>query len=128
MVGLMAYNNIPSQKTASSTDATLAVLNGFDTAAPVHLNNQALVSLTGYLSERGFKNPSAETVAITILTQAKKDGFDPWTVIETVKSASNDTITGIVAEILNTNRFKTSSLGYVRVTTPVEDISRNILA
>lgn len=124
----MAYNNIPSQRTASSTDATLAVLNGFDTATPVHLNNQAVVSLTGYLSEKGFKSPSAETVAITILTQAKKDGFDPWTVIETIKATSNDTITGIVAEILNTNRFKTSSLGYVRVTTPVEDISRNILA
>ena len=123
----MAYNNVPVQKTASSSDASLAVLNGLNSAAPVHINNQALVSLTGYLEEKGFKNPSAETVAVTILTQAKKDGFDPWAVIETIKTATNDAITGIVAEILNTNRFKTSSLGYVRVTTPVEDISRNIL-
>lgn len=124
----MAYNNIPSQKSASSTDASLAVLNGINSAAPVHINNQALVALTGYLESKGFKNPSAETVAITILTQAKTDGFDPWTVIETIKTATNDTITGIVAEIINSNRFKTSSLGYVRITNPVEDIARNILA
>ena len=124
----MAYNNIPSQKTASNSDASLAVLNGINSASTVYINNQALVALTGYLETKGFKNPSADTVAITILTQAKKDGFDPWTVIETIKTASNDTITGIVAEILNSNRFKTSSLGYVRVTNPVEDITRNILA
>ena len=123
----MAYNNIPSQKTASNSDASLAVLNSINSAAPVHINNQALVALTGYLESKGFKNPSSDTVAITILTQAKKDGFDPWTVIETIKTATNDTITRIVAEIMNTNRFKTSSLGYVRVTTPVEDIARNIL-
>jgi len=124
----MAYNNIPVQKTASSSDMSLAVLNGVNSSTSVYINNQALVALTGYLESKGFKNPSADTVAVTILTQAKKDGFDPWTVIETIKTATNDTITSIVAEIINTNRFKTSSLGYVRVTNPVEDIARNIVA
>jgi hypothetical protein len=124
----MAYNNIPIQKSASSSDASVAVLNRTVGGSGVQINNQALVALTGYLGTRGFKNPSAETVALTILTQAKIDGFDPWTVIETIKSADNNVITGIVSEILNSNRFKTSSLGYVKITNPVEDIARNILA
>jgi hypothetical protein len=128
MVGLMAYNNLPTQKSASSSDASIAVLNRTTGSTGVQINNQALISLTGYLETRGFKNPSAETVALTILTQATIDGFNPWTVIETIKSADNNVITGIVSEILNSNRFKTSSLGYVKITTPVEDISRNILA
>jgi hypothetical protein len=124
----MAYNNIPINKQGSSSDASQAVLTGVTNKATVQVNNQALVALTGWLQSRGFQNPSAETVASTILSQAKIDGYDPWTVIETIKTANNNTITGIVSEILNTNRFVSSSLGYVRVTNPVEDITRNILA
>jgi len=124
----MAYNNIPINKPGSSSDASQAILTGVTNRSTVQINNQALVALTGWLQNRGFQNPSAETVASTILAQAKIDGFDPWTVIETIKSADNNTITGIVSEILNTNRFVSSSLGYVKVTNPVEDIARNILA
>jgi hypothetical protein len=37
-------------------------------------------------------------------------------------------ISALVGEILNYNRFKTSSLGITRPPTPAEEIQRNIIA
>lgn len=121
------YTNLPSEKTQSSSDQTLKVFDGVN-SKPTELNNAALTALTGYLESRNFKSPSAEYIAITILKQAKADGYDPFEIIRTLKGSDDVTISSVVAEILNYNRFKTSTLGIVLNTNPVEDISRNILA
>jgi hypothetical protein len=121
------YTNIPSEKTASSSDQTLKVFDGVNSKS-VELNNSALTAMVGFLESRNFKNPSAEFIAITILKQAKADGYDAWEIIRTLKGTDDATLSGTVAEILNYNRFKTSTLGIVQTVSPVEDIKRNILA
>ena len=64
------YNNIPPERTASSSDATLKVFDGVN-SNPIVLNNQALIAMTGFFETRGFKSPSSEFIAIAILKQAK---------------------------------------------------------
>jgi hypothetical protein len=121
------YSNLPSEKTASSSDQTLKVFDGVN-SRPTELNNAVLTAMIGFLESRNFKNPSSEFIAITILKQAKADGYDAYEILRTLKGTDNATLSGIVAEILNYNRFKTSTLGVVQSTSPVEDIKRNILA
>jgi hypothetical protein len=120
------YNNVPNESKPSSSDATLNVFNNYN-SLPTQLNNSALIAMTGFLEKRGFKNPSAETVAITILTQAKKEGYDPMAVLQTLQGASDATLSTTVAQILNYNRFKTSTLGIANTNPVVDAISRNIL-
>jgi hypothetical protein len=121
------YSNLPSEKTASSSDQTLKVFDGVN-SKPTELNNAVLTAMVGFLESRNFKNPSSEFIAITILKQAKTDGYDAYEILRTLKGTDTATLSGMVAEILNYNRFKTSTLGVVQSTSPVEDIKRNILA
>jgi hypothetical protein len=84
--------------------------------------------MIGFLETRGFANESAETIAITILEQAKKDVYNGMEIIETVKGLNQAQLSALVAEILNYNRYKSSSIGIVQGTRLVPNISRNILA
>ena len=84
--------------------------------------------MIGYLETRGFGAESAETISIAILQQAKADGYSPFTILETIKGLDNAELSGLVGEILNYNRFKTSYLGYALAFTPHIEVSRNIVA
>jgi len=123
----ITYNNIPVDKPVSSSDATLKVFDGVN-SNPLQLNNQQLIAMTGLLETRGFKSPSAEYIAIAILKQAKIDGYDGMQILNTLKGSTDVVLSSVVGEILNYNRFKTSTLGLVTNVTPASDIQRNILA
>ena len=121
------YNNVPSQKAASSSDQTLQVFDQYY-QTPVELNNNDLVAMTGFFEKRGFELDAAESTALVILQQAKKDGFSAMQVMDTLSGLSPVEISALVAEILNYNRFKTSSLGTSQHYAPSEEVTRNILA
>jgi hypothetical protein len=95
--------------------------------APIDLNNNELIAMTGFFESRGFGKDAAESTAITILKQAKKDNYSPMQIMDTLSGLSNVEISGLVAEILNYNRFKTSSLGVSQIYSPADDVVRNIL-
>jgi len=121
------YNNIPKDKSASSSDLTLQVFDQYY-QAPVAINNNELVMMTGFFEKRGFDVVAAESTALVILQQAKKDGFNAMQVMDTMSGLSPVEISSLVAEILNYNRFKTSSLGTSQHYAPAEEVVRNILA
>ena len=120
------YNNIPQEKTQSSSDATLMVFDQYY-QAPVELNNNDLVVMKGFFQSRGFDDLSAEITALTILTQAKKDDFNALQIIDTLSGLNNIEISGLVAEIVNYNRYKTSAIGTSQFYAPSEEVVRNIL-
>jgi hypothetical protein len=121
------YNNIPSEKPASSSDQTVEIFNNYYTA-PVNINNNELIALVGLLENKGFDPLSAETTAITILTQAAKDGFKAMEIMDTITGIDNAEITKLVAEIINLNRLKTSQLGIAKTFSVSETVTRNVLA
>jgi len=121
------YNNIPKEKTSSASNQTVQTFDQYYTT-PIYLNNNELTMMTGFFEKRGFDLNSAEATALVILQQAKKDGFSAMQVMDTLTGLTPVEISKLVAEILNYNRFKTSSLGTSQNYAPSEEIVRNIIA
>lgn len=119
------YSNLPTGKTTS--DATVQAFDAYYTA-PLELNASTLAAMVGFFTQRGFDPTSAETVAVIIMKQAKKDGYNPMQILDTLTGVDSLEISALVAEILNYNRVKTSFLGYSKEFTPHDDVQRNVLA
>ena len=84
--------------------------------------------MTGFFESKGFGEVAAESVAITVLTQSVKEGYSSMQVMDTLKGLGQVEISGLVAEILNYNRFKTSLLGVAQFYSPSDEVTRNIVA
>lgn len=122
------YNNLPTKTSAgSSSDQTVKQFENYNDK-PVELNQNTLSAMIGFLENRGFSKESSENIALTILTQAKRENFNPMALIETMKKLNDSEMSAIIAEVLNFNRFKTSLLGSVQKIAPVDNVRRNIAA
>ena len=121
------YNNIPQPSaSASSSDATTKLFNSFY-QVPLQLDETTLTAIKSYFESRGYSSDAASSVAIILLSQATKDGLNPFGILDTLRGLESVQISALVAEILNYNRFKTSSLGITAIPTPADEIQRNIL-
>ena len=120
------YNNIPKRLPESPTDTTVKFFDTFY-KVPVELNGTSLSAITGFFKSKGYEAEAAESVAIIILTQAKKDNLNPFEILDTLSGFDSVEISALVGEILNYNRFKTSSLGITRAPAPADEIQRNII-
>lgn len=120
------YNNLPkSTSSGSSSDETLKNFSLYNDK-PVELDQNVQTAMIGFLESRNFSRESAEVIALTILTQAKREKFNPLALIETMKKLNETEMSTIIAEVLNFNRFKTSMLGSVQNVAPVDNVRRNI--
>jgi hypothetical protein len=120
--------NLPiKNKIASSSDATNKNFDQYNDI-PVQLEQNTLTAMKGLLTNRGFGEDSAESIAITIMIQAKRDNYNPMTILDSMKTLSDTDLSQLISEILNFNRLKTSVLGSVQKITPVDNVKRNIIA
>jgi hypothetical protein len=120
--------NLPIKKTsASSSDATTKNFDQYNDI-PVQLDQVTLTAMKGMLANRGFGEESAETIAITIMMQAKRDNYNPMNILDSMKTLGETELSQLVSEILNYNRLKTSVLGSIQKITPVDNVKRNIIA
>ncbi len=117
---LPANSNLPSNQMVNAYDAYLN--------KPLELETSTLNAMKGFFQSRGFEPLSAESISVIIIKQAKRDGYNPITILDTLKGLDNVEISALVAEILNYNRFKSSFLGYARANNTASEIDRNILA
>ena len=123
----MIYSNLPpATATASSSDATNKAFSQYNDV-PVELEQNVLTAMVGMLENRGFSRDSAESISITIMIQARRDGYNPMTVLESMKKLNENDLSQLLSEILNYNRLKTSVLGSVQKITPVDNVQRNIV-
>jgi hypothetical protein len=118
------YSNIP---VSSVQDKTVQAFDSYMTA-PVEINSSVLAAMKGYFTERSFGEVAAESIAVTIIRQAKQDGYNPMQILDTLNGLDNVQLSGLVSEILNYNRFKSSSLGYAQQFQTHPEIQRNIIA
>ena len=118
------YSNIP---VTSSQDQTVQAFDSY-WSIPIEINSSVLAAMKGYFTNRDFGEVAAESIAVTIIRQAKQDGYNPMQILDTLKGLDNIQLSGLVSEILNYNRFKSSSLGYADKFQPHSEIQRNILA
>ncbi len=118
------YSNVPLSTTQ---DQTVQAFDSFY-SQPIEINATTLAAMKGYFTSRNFGEVSAESIAVTIIRQAKQDGYNPMQILDTLRGLDDIELSGIVSEILNYNRFKSSSLGYAQKFQPNPEIQRNILA
>lgn len=118
------YSNIPI---TSSQDKTVQAFDSY-MSSPVEINSSVLAAMKGYFTERSFGEVAAESISVTIIRQAKQDGYNPMQILDTLNGLDNVQLSGLVSEILNYNRFKSSSLGYAEKFRTHPEIQRNIVA
>jgi hypothetical protein len=118
------YSNIP---VGSSSDQTVQAFDNYN-SAPIELNATVLAAMKGYFTNRGFGEVAAESIAVVIISQSKQDGYNPMQILDTLKGLSDVELSGLVSEILNYNRLKTSSLGYAQSFQTNAEVARNIIA
>lgn len=121
------YNNIPANKSTNSDNATL---KAFDTYydKPIEISVSTYNAAVAFFTGRGFDQTAAESVALIVLKQAKKDDLNPMKILDTLKGLDQVEISALVAEIINYNRFKTSFLGYSLEYRTNEQVNRNVLS
>jgi hypothetical protein len=95
---------------------------------PMGIDPAVYAAAVGFFTSRGFDNTAAEMISEVIIMQAKQDGYNPMKILDTLRGLEDVDISGLVAEVLNYNRFKTSSLGYAAKRQMNPDIERNIMA
>ena len=85
-------------------------------------------AVLGYFEERGFNSEAAGAVATVLLSQAKLDNIPVFQLLDTLKGLTESQLSNVVAEILNYNRDRTSSIGYSTASQVSDKIERrNIL-
>ncbi len=122
------YSNLPANTTKnSSSDLTVTA---FDTyySKPLEISSDVLNAISGFFQNKGFSEIAAENVAIVIISQAKKDNYNPMQILDTLKGLDSVEISALVSEILNYNRLKTSFLGYALSPVAFDEVVRNIQA
>jgi hypothetical protein len=117
------YTNLPSYTEKSNT---VKGFEGYQNSAIGH-DPTTYAAFAGFFQSRGFQEVASEVISETILTQAKQDGYNPMQILDTLKGLDNVSISGIVAEILNYNRYKSSSLGSGTISPTNAEVERNII-
>ena len=118
------YTNLPYITTKNKT---IQEFEGYQNLKPSS-DPSVYNAMVGFLNSRGFDVVASELISEVILTQARSDGYNPMQILDSMKSLNQIEMSSIVAEILNFNRYKSSSLGYAAQNNTNNEILRNIIA
>jgi hypothetical protein len=118
-------SNLPNNP---SEDSSEEVKNFFDKFFQQQITFPAsqVDAVVGYFMKRGFSDDSAKSTAIVLLNQAKIDNVNVFQLLDTLQGLGDAQLSGIVTEILNSTRDKTSTLGFKIIAVEETIESRNI--
>lgn len=122
------YNNLP--QTAKSQDSSEMTLKLFDnyTDQPLSVEAGTYDAIVSFFGSRGFQDDAAQSTAYIIIRQAIVDKINPFQLIDTLKGLTDVQLSDLITELLNYNRYKSSSLGSASPFATSEDVARNIIA
>ena len=122
------YNNVPqTDNNVDSSQQTLTVIENYS-QTPITVNASTLDAMIAFFRSRGFLQDAAESTALIIIRQAKKDNINPFDLLDTLKGLEDVQLSSLITELLNYNRYKSSSLGFTSPFTTNEEVARNIVA
>lgn len=84
-------------------------------------------AVVGFFKKRGFDDLASNSTAIILLQQAKIDDVEVFRLLDTLKGLTEIQLSSVVAEVLNYNRQKNSTLGYRQQDTSDSLEKRNVL-
>ena len=85
-------------------------------------------AVVGFFEGKDYDRQAAESLAYIILRQAKIDNVPVFQILQSLSKVAPVTLSQLVTEILNSNRYKTSVLGFRNERTTLDHITRNIKA
>jgi hypothetical protein len=122
----MINSNLPS---IDNIDSAEEVRSFFDTyfIEPISFPAMQIDVTVGFFEKRGFDKLASQSTAILLLQQAKIDNVNVFDLLETLEGLEDIQLSAIVAEVLNYNRQKISTLGYRKEFTGELLETRNIV-
>ncbi len=118
--------NLPPRVIEDSAAGTKLYFDRYGETPMEFSANDVTLAVT-FFERVGFDNDAANTVAMTLLRQAKIDGTPIGQILDSLKGFSAMSLSQLVGEILNNNRISTSILGF-RTTDVKPNQTRNISA
>ena len=122
----MAQINLPTKPDTDSADPVKRYFNSYY-GYQLEFPSNDVDAVVGFLENKGFDKSAAKSTGSILLQQAKIDGVKVFELLDTLKGLERVQLSVVVAQILNFNRQKISTLGYrvVDKTKPTE--ARNIM-
>ena len=121
----MTNSGFPAE---TATEDTLVYFNNYysnnNTVSYLPIDVDAVI---GYFLNRGFEKVAAVNTAGVLLEQSKRDSVPVFKLIDTLKGINDVQLSNIVAQIINANRRKTSSVGYRQQSENLLFDQRNII-
>lgn len=119
-------SSLPLEKITKGSDKdTRLFFDRYFTKSISYTSNE-LDSVVSFFQKRGFDESSATAVSVVLINQAKLDKIAVFKLIDSLNKLDDLKLSVIVAEVLNFNRSKTSSLGFKRQASTLKKERRNI--
>ena len=121
----MTNSGLPAE---TATEDTLVYFNNYysNNNTVSYLQNE-VDAVIGYFLKRGFEKVAAVNTAGVLLEQSKRDSVPVFKLIDTLMGINDVQLSNIVAQIINANRRKTSSIGYRQQSENLLFDQRNII-
>lgn len=122
----MAASNLPVDQNTDSAQGVRLFFNNYFNQA-ISFPAGEIDAVVGFFKKRGFDDLASNSTAIILLQQAKIDDVNVFTLLDTLKGFTEVQLSAVVAEVLNYNRQKNSTLGYKQQDTSDLLEKRNVL-
>jgi len=118
-------SNLPQSVNLDSAENVKIFFNAYGEKRQSFLTNE-IDATVGFFTSRGFDRVSATAVGGLILESAKIEGVKVFELLDTLKGLTDVQLSAVVAEILNYNRPRTSTIGVKQEQISNPLITRNI--
>ena len=118
--------SLPAQPASKRSDKEINQFFDKYYAKPLEFAANEVDAVTTFFEKRGFDKSASIAVASTILKQAKLDDVKVFQILDTLEGLEEVKLSAVVAEIVNYNRPKYSTIGYRRTETVDKVERRNI--
>lgn len=118
-------SNLPIVETGSDVREVRDFFDKFFLHQITFPSNQ-IDAVLGFFLKRGFDEEAARSTGIVLLNQARIDSVSVFELIDTLKGLTDVQLAKVVAQVLNSSREQTSTLGYKVMSVVDTYESRNI--
>jgi hypothetical protein len=121
------YNNLPPLIDSQSQNKFIKAVDAYS-ETPIELDSATFDAITGFFTNKNFNKIAAQSIAVIIISQCKRDNLNPMKVLDTMQGIETADLSLVLTEILNFNRYNSSFIGYSSAA-PVQsqEVFRNII-
>ena len=120
-------SNLPQQTEAGSSGQEVKEFFDKFFLRQITFPSNQIDAVLGFFLKRGFDESASRSTGIVLLNQARIDNINVFQLIDTLKGLTDVQLAKVVAQVLNSYREQTSTLGYKVATLEDSYETRNIL-